>query len=217
MALTLAPGTGFCEAGGEIVFLDLARDKYLALRGEDRAAFECLRAGEALSADASARLVATGLFCCCDTPAAIEPAFIEVPTRDLAAAVVKSFSLRMAVSTASSLRWARRAMRPDRIAATIGAAKIRKAAIRRPRDDREMEAFAARYAANRWLNPVPQRCLIDALALDHMLIGRDMASALVFGIRMSPFRAHCWLQSSSAVLTGTAAEARNFTPILVVR
>lgn len=42
MGWQLAPGTGFCEAGGELVFLDLTRDKYLALRGEDRAAFDRL-------------------------------------------------------------------------------------------------------------------------------------------------------------------------------
>jgi hypothetical protein len=72
------------------------------------------------------------------------------------------------------------------------------------------------YAANRWIDAIPQRCLIDALALDHILLSRRLRSQLVFGVRLSPFRAHCWLQTSATVLTGTAAEARNFTPILVV-
>src|SRR3546814_8754799 len=51
LPISLAPHTGFCETGGELVFLDLVRDKYLALRGEDRAAFERLRAGEPNDSD----------------------------------------------------------------------------------------------------------------------------------------------------------------------
>lgn len=217
MGWTLAPGTGFCEAAGELVFLDLARDKYLSLRGQDRAAFERLRVGGANSSDAMTSLLATGLICRTDERSAIEPTAIEVPHRDLAAARHDGFSAGMAVSTALALRWARRAMQPERIGITIGAAQARRASLESPTDDREIEAVAARYAANRWLNPIPQRCLIDALALDRILLSRGLASTMVFGIRMSPFKAHCWLQSATAILTGTAAEARNFVPILVIR
>lgn len=55
MGWTLAPGTGFCEVGNERVFLDLRRDKYIALKGEDRAAFDRLRVGEPNDSDAMNR------------------------------------------------------------------------------------------------------------------------------------------------------------------
>ncbi|MGN7929317.1 lasso peptide biosynthesis B2 protein [Sphingopyxis sp. 22461] len=215
--MTLAPGTGFCETAEELVFLDLARDKYLSLRGQDRAAFDRLRRGEPNDGGAIARLVATGLFVSTNGPGSVEPAAIDVPTRDLAAVSHESFSPRMALSTAFALRWARRAMRPEQIGFTIEAVRARKAGVGPSAADGEIEIVSARYAAARWLNPVPQRCLIDALALDHILLARGLASTMVFGIRMSPFKAHCWLQSPSAILTGTAAEARNFVPILVIR
>lgn len=61
MSWMLAPGIGYCEVGGELVFLDLARDRYFALRGDDRAAFERLRSGAFNDSDAMTGLVRTGL------------------------------------------------------------------------------------------------------------------------------------------------------------
>jgi hypothetical protein len=216
MGWTLASSVGFCEVGGEPVFLDLSRDRYFGLSGEDRAAFERLRAGEQNDSAAMTRLVATGLLRRCDGLTTIEPASTDVPDRDLSAASDGSFSLRMAASAALALRRARRAMRPDRIGETIAKARRQRAAIDTQHLERDAEAVAVAYAANRWIDAIPQRCLIDALALDHILLSRRLRSQLVFGVRLSPFRAHCWLQTSATVLTGTAAEARNFTPILVV-
>lgn len=217
MGWTLAPHTGFCETGGELVFLDLARDKYLALRGEDRAAFERLRVGEPNDSDMMTRLVATGLLGRCDGPTSIEQASVEIPSRDLAAAGYNGFDLGMTVAAGLALRRARRAMRAERIAQSIKQARRRRSMIEQECDENAAEATASSYAANRWLHPVPQRCLIDALALDDIMLARGLRSTLVFGVRLLPFRAHCWLQTSSVILTGTAAEARNFVPILVVK
>ena len=216
MGWTLAFAVGFCEIGDEPVFLDLSRDRYFALSGEDRAAFARLRAGEQNDSAAMTKLVATGLFRRCDGSTTIEPTSIEVPHRDLSEATDGSFSLRMAASAALALRRARRGMRPERIAGTIAAARRQRSAIDTVDNDHDVETVSAAYAANRWIDAIPQRCLIDALALDHILLSRGLRSQLVFGVRLSPFRAHCWLQTSAAVLTGTAVEARNFTPILVV-
>lgn len=216
MGWTLAPGTGFCEAGGESLFLDLRRDTYFALRGADRTAFDRLRSGEPIDSDAMTRLAGTGLLVRCDGPIRIAPAAVAVPTRDLSAAKDHGFSWRMALTATLALRRARHAMQPARIAATVERARRRRSALDPDYDEEAAAAVAASYAANRWLAAVPQRCLVDALALDDILLARGLRSTLVFGVRVSPFRAHCWLQTSSAVLTGIAAEARNFVPILVV-
>ncbi len=217
MGWELQPHAGFCEVAGELVFLDLARDKYLALRGADRAAFERLRRGEANDSDAMTRLVATGLFHRSNSPAAIRPAAVDIPARDLSAAASTGFSLAMMAATARALWWARREMRSGRIAGAIAARRERRAHLSGLGDERAMETVAARYAENRWIHRTPPRCLIDALALDDILLSRGLGAVFVFGVRMAPFKAHCWLQTSSTILTGTAAEARNFTPILVVR
>ena len=212
---TLATGTGFCEVGGELVFLDLARDKYFSLRGADRAAFDRLRAGEPNDSEAMMRLERTGLIMPSRTSTSIGPTEIDVPEDDLMATEGRT-GLRMIATAACALRWARRAMRPEHISATVVRLSERKRAVGVPGAEAAAVSVAAAYAASRWLNPIPPRCLIDALALDHILLARGIVTSLVFGVRMSPFNAHCWLQTPETILTGSAAEARNFTPILVV-
>ncbi|KAB2850500.1 MAG: hypothetical protein F9K41_16570, partial [Sphingopyxis terrae] len=158
MGWQLAPGTGFCETGGELVFLDLARDKYLALRGEDRAAFDRLRSGEANDSEAMTRLVDTGFLARCEGPRSIEMTRVEVPARDLAAVSDEGFSPSMALAAARSLRWAKAAMRPERIAATVANLGRAKAGARK--DPATAANLAARYASCRWIIPVAPRCLI---------------------------------------------------------
>lgn len=215
MGWQLAPGTGFCEAGGELVFLDLTRDKYLALRGEDRAAFDRLRNGEANDSEAMTRLVETGFIVRSDGPRPIAPTQVNVPRRDLASEPDPGFSFLMALAAARSLRWARQAMRPNHIAATIAALAREKATL--ASEAATAADLAGRYAACRWIVPIAPRCLIDALALDRILLARGQHATLVFGVRLAPFAAHCWLQTKDCVLTGTSADASNYTPILAVR
>lgn len=107
-------------------------------------------------------------------------------------------------------------MRPSQIAGTIARLAEKKRTISDVDDESDIISIAARYAASRWIAPISPRCLVDALALDHILLARNLRATLVFGVRTHPFAAHSWLQTPSTVLTGTAAEARNFTPILVV-
>lgn len=216
MGWQLAPGTGFCEAGGELIFLDLVRDKYLALRGRDRAAFERLQAGEPNDSDDMTRLVHTGLIERRSGSSQIAPTTLSVPMQDLSAEDPHPFSFGMTVKTAWSLRWARGAMEPSRIAATVDRLRQAKRRIGVPGAEEPARRIAVTFAANRWVNPTPPRCLIDALALDRILLSQAIVASLVFGVRISPFNAHCWLQTPQTILTGTAAEARNFTPILVV-
>lgn len=215
MSWMLAPGVGYCETGGELVFLDLARDRYFAMRGDDRAAFDRLRSGAFNDSDAMTGLVKTGLLVRSDGSRGLDPASVTVPARDLSAAD-DSFSLTGGVSAALALAWARRAMRPARIAATISELSKAKCRVGGEAAEEKATHLAARYAASRWIVPISPRCLVDALALDRILLRRGLAATLVFGVRTSPFAAHSWLQIPETILTGTAAEARNFTPILVV-
>jgi hypothetical protein len=211
----LAPGVGYCETGGELVFLDLARDRYFALRGDDRAAFERLRSREQNDSDAMSGLVRTGLLVRSDGSRDLEPASAAIPSQDLSAAD-DSFSFAMGMAAARGLYWARRAMRPDKIGATIADLAKAKRQIGGGGAEDDLISVGARYAASRWIVPISPRCLVDALALDRILLRRGLAATLVFGVRISPFAAHSWLQTPRTILTGTAAEARNFTPILVV-
>lgn len=213
MGWRLASGVGYCEVDGELVFLDLGRDKYLSLRGGDRTAFERLKSGEPNDSEAMTRLVGTRLLQRCEGGSRLDAASIRVPADDLSSRDAP-FDLRTAFSSALALRWAASAMKPDRIARTMAGLVERKSGA--VSDEIEIVDCAARYAACRWINPVAPRCLIDALALDRLLLKQGLSASLVFGVRLAPFAAHCWLQTPGYILTCTAADAHNFTPIMVV-
>lgn len=214
MGWQLAPGVGFCCVDGELIFVDLRRDRYIALRGDDRAAFERLQVGTPNDSDAMTRLVRTGLIESHAGENRLQPTAIAIPARDLAATEAR-FEPVMAFRAAAALRRARRAIRPQNIAATIAKSVRAKAGLPTGRSEEALASVAISYAASRWVLPVEPRCLIDAIALDDILLRRGLAATLVFGVRLTPFAAHCWLQGAGTILTGTAAEARNFTPILV--
>lgn len=71
-------------------------------------------------------------------------------------------------------------------------------------------------SARRWV-PVGTTCLIDSLSLATYLANRNLPGDLVFGVALSPFAAHCWVQFHHIVLNETVTGAAAHTPILVWR
>lgn len=70
--------------------------------------------------------------------------------------------------------------------------------------------FLRRYYARRHL------CLFDSLALLEFLASYRMFPQWVFGVRMEPFSAHCWVQDNDVILNDTVENVRAYTPIMVV-
>lgn len=59
-------------------------------------------------------------------------------------------------------------------------------------------------------------CLLKSLALQKMLSRHGHASVLVFGVRLNPFGAHCWVQQGDVVLNDTIERVGMFTIIRAV-
>ncbi len=59
-------------------------------------------------------------------------------------------------------------------------------------------------------------CLFDSLALLNFLRLAGIYPHWVFGVRSSPFAAHCWLQQGNTVLNDTPQRVTAYTPIMVV-
>lgn len=216
MGWTLAPGVGFCFADDQLIFLDLRTDRYLALRGDRRAAFERLRASEANDSEAMTGLLATGFFVRTDGENRLEPVDVKVPATDLTARRRTGIRLPMVAAAARDLYWARRALAPDRLATTVAGLQQQKRTKTSDPDPSSMAELAAGYASARTLVPIPPRCLVDSLALFRLMLRHDLAPTMIFGVRLAPFAAHCWLQSSEHVLTGSVDDAHNFAPILLL-
>lgn len=59
-------------------------------------------------------------------------------------------------------------------------------------------------------------CLRDSITLLEFLAYHRVYPTWVFGVRMAPFAAHCWVQQGSVVYTDSADHVRTFTPIMLV-
>lgn len=68
--------------------------------------------------------------------------------------------------------------------------------------------------ARKWV-PVGTTCLLDSLSLATYLANRHLPADLVFGVTLSPFAAHSWVQFRHIVLNETVTGASAHTPILV--
>lgn len=61
------------------------------------------------------------------------------------------------------------------------------------------------------------RCLLRSIGLQRLLARNGFESTLVFGVRLHPFEAHCWLQDDDLVLNDTIELVGPFKPIRAVR
>lgn len=60
------------------------------------------------------------------------------------------------------------------------------------------------------------QCLYDALSLNAFLNKYHIYPDMVFGVKMGPFAAHCWVQYNDVILNDTVAMTLLQTPIMVV-
>jgi len=75
---------------------------------------------------------------------------------------------------------------------------------------------ARRFLAARTLVPYAPHCLRDSLALAQWL-GPRSAALLVFGAKLDPFGAHCWLQLGDLLLNDRVETISLFRPVRVIR
>lgn len=203
----LADHVGVCEVDGRTVMLDLRRDRYFQLDPCSASAFRRLRDGQP-SIEFLQPLLERGL---------VVPGS---PGESSALPVTPSSGLPRAPRSA---RW--RAV-PE-VAGTIALTRLRLhrglegavCHVRRRKPSRGLAdavAPAAVFRAARSLVPLAPNCLTDSLALAAFLSRRGAAWRLVFGVKLDPFAAHCWLQSEDAILNDAPDTVANFTPIIAI-
>lgn len=67
-----------------------------------------------------------------------------------------------------------------------------------------------------WVYTAQDRCLFDALILNHYLLRLGFDAAIVIGIRTRPFEAHAWIQIGTLLVDDLPEKVKTFTPIVVV-
>ena len=207
-----------CLVGDRFVFLDRKADRYFclppALNAEFRARLARFGTGTTGHApdkpfDRSLHPGLAGPF----EQVPVPPVIAALDRHDLPAprfgAIVMALSCRLAAAI-------ERRLRPlDRILARLEAARR----VARPpaaRNDADVRAMITAFHACAYFVFAQERWLIQSVALLDQLRRRGQSADLVFGVMMSPFAAHCWVQQGGTVLNDTLDHAGLFSPILII-
>lgn len=213
----LADGIGLAAFGGSVIVLDIMQDRYSRFSGRAAEALLAVRNRENAAIDGSVleALATRGLV----TRAFPRPS----PWLDVAEIVAPQDS----VLEGPDLFDARG---PVQFAMALACIKARIDLRRRPLH-RLLEALPGRARGRplgllvslarsfdhaRRLAPVRPRCLPDSLAFVRQARRRGHAVDLIFGVKLFPFEAHCWVQSGALVLTDPLDRIRRFSPILAL-
>ena len=218
--LAPAPETSFCLIRGQPVFLDLRRDRYFGLDGVAADALRRLAAGEpagTVPQEALRRLLATGLFVASATPAEILPILHASPARRGVEDRDRPQKARWRYlpELLSDLLLVKAALARRRLPRLVEAHRAARQSPAPLGFEREALRLVDIHRALRPLVPVRPNCLSDSLALSAFLRRRGIVPDLVFGVKLAPFGAHCWLQLGDIVLNDCLDNACDFTPILV--
>ena len=215
--LALRPGVTFAIIGARAIFLDLENDRYCALPAQ---VIEVLvqPQGERGEAEAhsptSIGLRQTGLFETSDVCPHLMPVRRDRPVRGVDSPAQRD-RLRMIdiVQVAALLVFARRTIGRCRLAELVTPPRLRASRRFNRGNPVSAEVLAHRYRSARRLLPIAPQCLPDSLALRAWLARHGQSCSLVFGVRMNPFTAHCWLESDGVVLNDAPDRIDAFEPI----
>lgn len=225
----LSPHAFACDADGQILFLDLRRDRYLSLEPADTDAFLAYLAQPAAPngtlADQvlrlSEQLKAEGLDAD-ETPFSAWPPAARPFTDITGYPPDRRLKLRLgdmarffaaAVSASVRLKF----LSLERV---VLGARARQAALA----GREAQTTASQVhdlvEIHRTLQPLiftaKNHCLFDSLALHTFLTGYGVPVRWVFGVKRHPFLAHCWIQFDGVVCNDSLEHICLFHPIMEV-
>jgi hypothetical protein len=224
----LAPHVHFCCRGDAFVFLDLKQDDYTLVNGNAATALQQLSLQGQLDnsrpelATAVKELLDGGLLTTdrsagkniCSTRAelALEPLLDSETQMQPRLRISHLYRFIAACTIASArLRW-------GRLENTVRAVERRKASCSPDTQfdiDKARELTAA-FRTLRSLFPRNYLCLYDSLALLEFLSRFEIYPTWVFGIKLEPWAAHCWVQHGQFVFNEGVEEAAAYTPIMAV-
>lgn len=222
----LSKHTFFCFADEHYVFLDLHNDEYMCLGREQTKAFKSLLEGHRPTDDSATvvqALLDKKLFVA-DESEGKHPRPLSTPAPETSlitnhdsprpaigpAHVYKFFA---ASATASwNLRW-------QSIEHTVRQVERRKQQRKGavlPVDSATITDLFRVFQTLRPYYPRPYLCLFDSLALLHFLARFDVFPQWIYGVKLEPWGAHCWVQSGDQVVNDIVDNVNGYTPIMSV-
>jgi len=221
----LAPHVHFCYRGDAFVFLDLKQDDYMLINGHTAAAFRKLLDQQLTHSHPGAdlqELLDGGLLttdsrsgkrlCAARAELALELLLDpEQMTQGWPRIPHIARFISACTTAAMRLRW-------GHIQQTVNAVANRKLrySSSAPVDVNKARELTATFQTLRSLFPRDYLCLFDSLALLEFLAGFDVYPTWVFGVRLEPWGAHCWVQQGQFIFNEGVEEAASYTPIMTV-
>ena len=222
--MNLAPNVYLAVVDDRSIALDLDRDRYVGLgRTLTQAAVRLTDPAQSaeivdLAAERD-KLIAKGILSA-SAPArpqrsTLPAATSRWPSDRTGAERAPPIDWQGARSALAALTQAELSLRIAPFRRTIERVAREKARAARPARRTEQELLDAYAAARPWF-PVKPICRLDAIALCLHLTRGGQSADLVFGVRLDPFHAHCWVQRGDAVLNEPHDGVLKYTPIMVV-
>lgn len=212
-------GLAWCRCSGRVVFLDLAADRYYCLSPPAQLAFERALAGDDQADDAIQALVDRCVLVPAKAPGGIGRPSIRAVRGDLLTGSQSRSSPGDLLAALAAQVGARALLRWKGVAGIVRhlerGGERQAGACEAP--DIVARPIAAAFAAAGLMTGVERSCLPRALAMMTVCHRRGLRPDLVFGVRLDPFTAHCWVQLDDQVLVGDYEQVRVYTPILAVR
>lgn len=219
----LSSEVSYCSIDGELVLLDVNKDRYFRLPRPLEQALVAHQQGNDIDPTAIAALV--------DRKILVTRRGANLPNRK-PVEVAKRSAMEMPLQRSSirprdlaEVSWTvwrvHRSLKAAPLASVLShASAIRPAPhLRTPSEVCEEGALldaAARFRRTRLYVPIEMRCLLDSVSLACFLSRRQFDPCVVFGVALDPFSAHCWVQVGDLVLNDSLGNVHAHTVIRVV-
>lgn len=211
MTAYLRPGVHAATISADLVLLDIDDDSYLCLPGGAKACRNDARGQRVVTPGAVAdALRDAGFLHTLPTPPGK-----TLPSAPTASIIHEPLTRRSRVADFIAAAGVVRDIRRARagaglasylaIAGTPGSLSHNPAAV--------LPASRVFWALAPWL-PLEGECLMRSAMLVSFLRRRGLAADWVFGVRLWPFGAHCWVQSGETCLNDDFEQLAAYTPIL---
>lgn len=220
MPYRLPDGVHWCVCSDRAIFLDIRADRYFCIPTGPSQTLRRLAAAETAAGDDRhiRWLLNKGILIASTANeirahTSVESAGSDYPIGE----ACRRKPLYVASAILAEIRFAR-ALRRASLADVLDKCGGRKSATNAERRDlaNRVSNIVAAFGIVSLLFRETDRCLVRALALFSVCRKQGIYPKLVFGVRLHPFGAHCWVQLGTRILVGNFEQTRLYTPILVV-
>lgn len=212
-----AKAISFCVIDGRAILLDRRRDRYFCLSPAGNKALLDAVGGKEVTSGDRAKLVAAGVLADGDAGGPLLPTpMSETPQRSLLddAPRARIVETALALQTIARLRVRLRMFGFDSLlthftrqkAATSGAPPPRLSVLH----------AVAGFCATRALVAEHDHCLIRSFAVGARLVRLGAQPSIILGVKLRPFKAHCWTILDDEIVNDRYDVIREFTPILTL-